>query len=68
MNICKGVINVKQPKIWCDVTCTYCGAVAKSSGYYSPERIKALKQEVKNWKVNDGEEAVCPNCSEELED
>ena len=56
---------MKHPKIWCDVTCMYCGVIAKSSGYYSPERIKALKQETKDWKTDENGSAICPNCSGE---
>ena len=33
--------------IWCEVKCLRCGRVAKLSGWYSPERIKQLKQETK---------------------
>lgn len=33
--------------IWCEVKCLRCERVAQLSGWYSPERIKKLKQETK---------------------
>ena len=56
---------MKRPKIWCDVTCIYCGVTAKNSGYYSIKRINALKEEVENWRTNEAGDAICPNCSQE---
>ncbi len=35
--------------IWCEVTCGHCGRTAHQNGYYSPERIKQLKHETKEW-------------------
>ena len=35
--------------IWCGVTCGKCGAAANGCGYYSPDRIKKLKANTKNW-------------------
>ena len=54
---------MKHPKIWCDITCFYCGHVASQSGYYSPERIKLLKQEAKQWSTDHGGNPVCPYCN-----
>jgi hypothetical protein len=48
--------------IWCEVTCGRCGAVANNSGYYSPDLIKRLKVETKDWKHDDSYRVVCPTC------
>ena len=52
--------------IWCEVTCGCCGAVANNSGYYSPERIKALKKETKNWSDDVNYRVLCPPCAAKL--
>lgn len=52
--------------IWCEVTCGKCGAVALSSGYYSPERIKRIKQETKTWADDNDYRVLCPKCKEEM--
>ena len=58
----------KRMLIWCEVTCRKCGKVANASGYYSPERIKKLKAETKNWDASDEDYGVlCPDCKSEVE-
>lgn len=58
----------KRMLIWCEVTCRRCGRVANASGYYSPDRIKRLKTETKNWEANDENYGIlCPNCKDEIE-
>lgn len=57
----------KRMLIWCEVTCRKCGRVANSCGYYSPERIKKLKEETKNWEANDENYGIlCPDCTDEV--
>lgn len=52
--------------IFCEVTCSQCGVLASKSGYYSPERIKALKEETKDW-IDDKEYGIlCTECQKEL--
>lgn len=53
--------------IWCEVTCGRCGASALHSGYYSPERIKRLKAETKDWKHDDNYRVLCPSCRAEID-
>ena len=48
--------------IFCEVTCGKCGTVANFSGYYSPARIKKLKQETKAWVSDDNYRVLCPHC------
>ena len=48
--------------IWCEVTCGCCGAAANSCGYYSPERIKRLKAETKDWVDDEDYRVLCPAC------
>ena len=50
-------------KIWCEVKCLRCNRVANSSGWYSPERIKKLKLETKDWKNDADYSIVCPECA-----
>lgn len=58
----------KRILIWCEVTCRKCSRVANASGYYSPERIKKLKAETKNWEANDDDYGIlCPDCKNEVE-
>ena len=52
--------------IWCEVTCGRCGGLASASGYYSPERIKKLKIETKEWVEDRGYRVLCPECRKEL--
>lgn len=52
--------------IWCEVTCGNCGGLAFESGYYSPERIKKLKQETKHWKADKDYRVLCPDCRKVL--
>ena len=49
--------------IWCEVTCGCCGAAANSCGYYSPERIRNLKAETKNWVDDENYRVLCPACA-----
>lgn len=53
--------------IWCEVSCGRCTRVANHTGYYSPERIKNLKQETKNWKEDDNYRILCPTCIKDIE-
>ena len=55
---------MKKNLIWCEVKCLRCGKIANSSGWYSPERIKKLKLETKNWKEDLDYSIVCPECAE----
>lgn len=56
----------KKNIIWCEVTCRHCGSLANASGYYSPERIKKLKAETKNWIDTEEYDILCPECQKEL--
>ena len=49
--------------IWCEVKCLRCSRVANTSGWYSPERIKKLKLETKDWKEDPDYSIVCPDCA-----
>ncbi len=49
--------------IWCEVSCGRCGATARASGYYSPDRIKALKKETKDWRDDENYRVLCPDCN-----
>lgn len=53
--------------IWCEVTCGCCGALAAMSGYYSPERIKRLKETTKDWIEDEQYRVLCPECRRKLE-
>lgn len=48
--------------IWCEVTCGKCGATAHFNGFYSPEQIKRLKCETKNWDEDEQYGTLCPEC------
>lgn len=52
--------------IWCEVKCLRCGRVANTSGWYSPERIKKLKQETRNWAEDEYYSILCPTCKESI--
>ncbi len=52
--------------IWCEVTCSRCGCVAGMSGYYSPKRIKLLKETTKDWVEDKEYRVLCPECVERL--
>lgn len=52
--------------IWCEVTCGRCGAAANNCGYYSPDLIKRLKQETKNWEDDPDFRNLCPTCQCEI--
>lgn len=54
--------------IWCEVKCLRCLAVANHSGWYSPETIKKLKIETKDWAEDEDYLIVCPDCKKELEE
>lgn len=51
--------------IWCEVTCGHCGGLASASGYDSPERIKKLKIETKEWVEDKDYRVLCPECRKE---
>ncbi len=55
---------MKKNLIWCEVKCLRCGRIANLSGWYSPERIKKLKLETKDWKEDPDYSIVCPECAE----
>ena len=48
--------------IWCEVICGKCAATARSNGFYSPEQIKQLKRETKNWVEDEQYGTLCPEC------
>ena len=52
--------------IWCEVKCLRCGCVANSSDWYSPEQIKKLKLETRDWVENDDYSVLCPECDKIL--
>ena len=52
--------------IWCEVKCLRCGSIATQCGWYSPERIKKLKQETKDWKEDEQYSIICPLCDRQL--
>lgn len=49
--------------IWCEVSCGRCGAIAGASGYYSPDRIRALKRETQDWRDDEDYRVLCPACA-----
>lgn len=53
--------------IFCEVTCGRCGAAANACGYYTPERIKKLKAETKNWIEDENYRILCPLCKVAVE-
>ena len=57
---------MRKKLIWCEVSCRRCRAVAHFSGWYSPERIKKLKQETRSWKEDDDYGILCPDCFEHV--
>lgn len=52
--------------IWREVKCLRCGRTANSSGWYSPERIKKLKQETKYWAEDEDYGILCSTCKESI--
>lgn len=51
-----------RAKIYCEVTCAHCGALASASGYYrNAETISRLKKDTKDWVCVDGDN-LCPDC------
>lgn len=57
---------VEKDIIWCEVTCSHCGGMLASSGFYSPTLIKRLKAESKEW-IEDPEYGIlCPECQKSL--
>lgn len=55
-----------KARIWCEVICNSCGGMAAASGYYSPETIKRLKAETKDWKRDYFYGNLCPECQAKL--
>lgn len=51
-------------KIWCEAVCSHCGALANNAGYYSPVRIKALKNELESWSIDADGSLLCDTCTE----
>lgn len=56
----------KKSMIYCEVTCRHCGLLANKSGNYSSVRIKALKEETKDWIIDEEYEILCPQCRIQL--
>jgi hypothetical protein len=54
--------------IWCEVMCSCCGATTTASGFYSPERIKLLEEETKDWISTERYHVVCPECQKVNDD
>lgn len=57
-----------KARIYCEVTCCYCGGLAFGSGYYKNKAtIGALKENTKDW-IWDNElyGNLCPECQKEL--
>lgn len=52
--------------IWCEVTCRRCKEVAKHSGWYSPDTVRKLKKETKNWHEDSIYGVLCPDCWEHV--
>lgn len=52
--------------IWCEVICSCCGGMANASGYYSEKRIKKLKDETKNWILDNENNILCDVCKEKM--
>lgn len=50
-----------RPNVWCDITCSQCGAMANGSGYFYNGIIKELRNNTKDWVDNDGT-VLCPYC------
>lgn len=58
----------KRKIIWCEVTCGNCGALASDSGYYSPELVKKLKEQTKDWTEDAYYGVLCPECTRKLKE
>lgn len=56
-----------RPNVWCDITCSQCGALASGSGYFYNGIIKVLRENTKDW-VDDGGTILCPECQKENEE
>lgn len=56
----------KRKIIWCEVTCGRCGDLASGSGYYSPDLIKKLKTQTKDWVEDDEYRVLCPECAKQI--
>lgn len=59
-----------KAKIWCEITCGNCGAMATISRYYSNAgsiKIKKIKEETADW-IWDDENSInlCPDCQKKL--
>lgn len=66
MTIMRG--NNMKAKIWCEITCGNCGAMATISRYYSNAgSIKKIKEETADW-IWDDENSMnlCPDCQKKL--
>lgn len=57
---------MKKNIIFCEVTCGRCGRAANNCGYYTPELIKKLKSETKDWIEDLNYRVLCPDCQKEL--
>lgn len=59
---------MSKPKIYCEITCGFCGGLAYMSGYYKDSStISELRRTTKNW-IWDEEHGtnLCPDCQEKL--
>lgn len=58
---------MKRAKIYCEVTCNSCGALAIHSGYYKNQSIiSILKESTKDWVWDDTFGGnLCPVCQKE---
>lgn len=58
---------MEKARIYCEVTCCICGALASESGYYrNKSTIAVLKKDVAKWAWNEKIGGnICPKCLEE---
>lgn len=58
---------MKKAKIYCEVTCNRCGALAMGSSYYrNASTISKLKNYTKDWVYDDDFGGnLCPDCQNE---
>ena len=59
---------MKKARIFCEVTCNRCGALAYNSTYYKNyNTIKTLKENTKDWVLDDKYGInLCPKCQSEI--
>lgn len=56
--------KMARAKVYCEVTCCLCGALASESGYYdNSSRISKIKKDVRNWAWDEEIGGnLCPEC------